>query len=87
MNPWSVTLTRQAQPDIPRLSQSTQVRVLNRLEWLGDNAALVSHQAMNGEWDVCYRFRVGDYRAIHALDWPQQELTVLKTGHRRDIYR
>ena len=34
-----------------------------------------------------YRFRVGNYRAIYRVDDDNQEVTVLRIGHRRDIYR
>jgi mRNA interferase RelE/StbE len=32
-----------------------------------------------------YRFRIGDYRVIFDLD--QDEIVVLRVGHRREIYR
>ena len=32
-----------------------------------------------------YRFRIGDYRAI--FDYADNKITVLKIGHRRDIYK
>ncbi len=32
-----------------------------------------------------YRFRIGDYRAIFDLE--DDEIVVLRVGHRRDIYR
>lgn len=34
-----------------------------------------------------YRLRVGDYRALYRVDDAQQEVTVTRVGHRRDIYR
>ena len=32
-----------------------------------------------------YRFRIGDYRVIFALEG--DEIVVLRAGHRKDIYR
>lgn len=32
-----------------------------------------------------YRFRIGDYRAIFDLE--DDEIVVLRVGHRRDIYK
>ena len=32
-----------------------------------------------------YRFRVGDYRVIFDLE--EEEIVVLRVGHRREIYR
>jgi len=49
MNPWTVVLTPEAQRDILRLDAALQTRLLNRLEWLGENVELVRHQALQGE--------------------------------------
>jgi mRNA-degrading endonuclease RelE of RelBE toxin-antitoxin system len=38
-------------------------------------------------WRGCFRYRVWDYRIIYRLDRSARELTVLKVGHRRDVYR
>ncbi len=32
-----------------------------------------------------YRFRVGNYRVIFDLD--DEQIVILRVGHRRDIYR
>lgn len=33
-----------------------------------------------------WRIRIGDYRVIYAIDDDAREVTVLRIGHRRDIY-
>lgn len=35
----------------------------------------------------CWRLRVGDYRAVYALDDGRLAVWVLAVGNRRDIYR
>ena len=87
MNPWSVLLTAEAQADILRLAPAVQTRILNRSQWMGDNASLISHQPMRGDWEGCYQCGVGDYRLIYQLDRSEQQVTVLKDGHRREVYR
>jgi len=32
-----------------------------------------------------YRFRIGDYRVIFDLE--EEDIVILRVGHRRDIYR
>jgi mRNA interferase RelE/StbE len=34
-----------------------------------------------------WRIRVGDYRVIYAIDDNAQEVTILRVGHRRHVYR
>jgi len=34
-----------------------------------------------------WRIRVGQYRVVYEIDDPQQVVTVMHVGHRRDVYR
>ena len=34
-----------------------------------------------------YRLRSGDYRIVYGIDDGQQIVTIVKIGHRRDVYR
>jgi mRNA interferase RelE/StbE len=87
MNPFTVILTPEAQRDILRLDRTVHNRVLNRIEWIGENAELVRHPAMKGdEWRGCFKYRVGDYRIIYQLDQSILRLIVLKVGQRREVY-
>ena len=40
---------------------------------------------LKGEFKGLRKFRVGDYRVIFTLT--KEEVTILKIGHRRDVYR
>ena len=33
-----------------------------------------------------YRLRIGSYRVLFDVNWEQQEIDILKIGHRRDVY-
>lgn len=88
MSEFILLLTREAQDDIRRLARPTQERILDKLEWLADNALLVIHQPLKGDlWEGAFRYRVGDYRIIYFMDAEKSQLTVLKIGHRREIYK
>jgi mRNA interferase RelE/StbE len=87
MNPFTVILTPEAQRDILRLDAGVQTRILNRIEWMGENAELIRHQALQGdEWHGCFKYRVGDYRIIYQMDRSTNKLIILKVGHRREVY-
>jgi len=49
MNVFQVILTPEAQADIRRLDPDLQTRILNKLEWMGQNAELLRHHALRGE--------------------------------------
>jgi mRNA interferase RelE/StbE len=87
MNVFRVILMPEAQTDIKRLDPALQTRILNKLEWMGQNAELLRHQALRGEeWVGCFKYRAGDYRIIYQVEWSTEKLIILKVGHRRDVY-
>jgi len=87
MSTFQVILMPEAQADMKRLDPAVQMRILDKLDWMGENARLLRHQALQGqEWSGCLKYRIGDYRIIYQVDWSAERLLVLKVGHRRDVY-
>lgn len=87
MSAFQVILTPAAQADIERLTPVLQTRVLDKLEWMGENAEMLRHQALRGEeWHGCFKYRLGDYRIIYQISRSDRKLTVLRIEHRRKVY-
>ncbi len=87
MSVFQVILTPEAQTDVKRLDPALQTRILDKLEWMEQNAELLRHQALRGkEWGGCFKYRVGDYRIIYQVEWSTEKLVILKVGHRREVY-
>lgn len=85
---YTVHLTSEAQADLLHLDPTLQTRILDKLQWLGDNAQFVRRQPLEGDrWSGCLKYRVGDYRIIYLIDDALKRLTILKVGYRRSIYR
>ncbi len=85
--PLEIILTPEAQADVRRLTSDFQTRILDKIEWMGKNTDLLRHQALQGEeWRGCFKYRIGDYWIIYQIDWSAEKLTVLKVGHRREVY-
>lgn len=88
MKPYQVILTPEAQADLRGITSAARTRLLDKLEWMGENAELIRHQALQGdEWKGCFKYRVGDYRIIYRMEHPTTKLFVLKVGHRREVYK
>ncbi len=88
MNKFEIALSPEAQDDIRQLERLIRDRLMDKLRWMAENALLLVHQPLKGEqWAGAYKYRAGDYRIIYLLDVKQQQLKVLKIGHRRDVYR
>lgn len=88
MTAMRVIIMPEAQKDLRRITRALQTRLVDKLEWISDNASLLTHQPLRGEsWPGCFKYRIGDYRIIYQIEWPADELIVLKVGHRREIYK
>ena len=88
MAEFRIRLTAEAQADIQALHASMQTRILDKLAWLGENAQFIRHQSLKGsKFHGIVKYRVSDYRILYELHEANQELTILKVGHRREIYK
>lgn len=84
--PFSLVFTDQASRSLARMERSVAVRIVSKLEWLAENAGLMRHTPLTGQWSGYYRLRVGDYRVIYGLDTENQLIVVEVVGHRREVY-
>ena len=85
--PFQVVLTVVAQEDLKRLDHTTRTQLFDKLEWMGENAELLRHQALEDKWSGTFKYRVGNYRIIYQLDRTTGKLVVLKARHRREVYK
>jgi mRNA interferase RelE/StbE len=72
--------------DFRRLDRANAKRVIEKLQDQAKNATLVKHKDLKGQWRGLYSLRIGDYRAIYALNHEKRLLIVEVIGHRRDVY-
>jgi len=70
--------------DLKRIDQTEARRILAEIEKeLGQSPD--SHPVLKRAFAGLRRFRVGDYRVIYAI--MDEEVVVLRIGHRKDVYR
>lgn len=76
--------TRRAVKDIRKLAEITKKRIGKAL--LRYKEAPLEHaEKITGPNLGSYRFRVGDYRVVFDIE--DNEIIVLRVGHRKEIYR
>ena len=82
-----VEYTETARKQLKKLDKTMQKRILDYMDEVGRlenprsrGKALVEN--MRGLW----RYRVGDYRVICEIQESRIIISVLKIGHRKDIY-
>ena len=82
---YQIELRRQAQRALDRLPRTDFQAVIEAIKGLARTPRPrgVEKVRSTGLW----RIRQGDYRIIYAIDDNQQLVTVVRVGHRREIYR
>ncbi len=82
---YQIELRRRAQRALDRLPKTDFQAVIEAIEGLtkAPRPRGVEKVKSTGLW----RIRQGDYRIIYAIDAHQQLVTVVRVGHRREIYR
>jgi mRNA interferase RelE/StbE len=61
-------------------------RLVASIQALVEQPKPVGAEKLSGHIDL-YRIRVGNYRVVYEIDNDQILVTVIKVGHRKEIYR
>ena len=82
---YSVTILRRAQKELAQLPAGDYERVRDAIRNLASEPRPHSCLKLTGRDG--WRIRSGNYRVIYEIEDPQQLITILHVGHRRDVYR
>jgi mRNA interferase RelE/StbE len=86
---WRVEFDRAAVRDLRKLGAEAERRVLRflreRIAGRTDPRAL--GHALTGDHKGLWRYRVGDYRVVAAIEDDRFVVLVVTIGHRREVYR
>ena len=80
--------TDQAEKQLAKLDKSARLRIIASLDRLREAYPVGDMRKMQG-YDDLWRLRVGDYRVIMHIDLVTAiiTITVIRVGHRREVYR
>ena len=81
---YRLVYTHRALRDIRRLEEKIKQRIGKALKRYGKEPLNYASKLTDPKLGM-YRFRIGDYRVIFDIE--DEEIVVLRVGHRRDIYR
>lgn len=82
---YRVEFTVGAARQIKRLPRPAQIRVLDAIALLGSEPRPRGCRKLAGE-DLAWRIRVGEYRVIYEVLDSALTVTVVRSGHRREVY-
>jgi len=76
---------RRAVKEVAALPLKERARVVDAVESLRVNPRRGS--LMSAEWKGFRRLRVGPYRVVYAFDGVELLVSVVRVGHRSEVYR
>jgi mRNA interferase RelE/StbE len=83
-----ILFTVQAEKQIAKLDKNVRFRIISSLERLREAYPVGDMRKMQG-YDDLWRLRVGDYRVVMQIDLVTASITitVIRVGHRKEVYR
>ena len=83
-----ILFTAQAEKQIAKLDRNVKLRIISSLERLREAYPVGDMRKMQG-YDDLWRLRVGDYRVVMQIDLVTASITitVIRVGHRKEVYR
>jgi mRNA interferase RelE/StbE len=86
---WRVEFDHAAVRDLRKLGVDAERRVLHylRVRIAGSNDPRRLGHALTGDREGLWRYCVGDYRIVAAVEDERFVVLVVTVGHRREVYR
>ena len=85
MASYRVLIKRSAGNELEDLALKDRRRIVERIRGLASDPRPTGCEKLSGEEK--YRLRQGDQRILYEIDDRDSTVTVVKIGHRRDVYR
>ena len=82
---YSLVVKKSAERELRAIPKADLRRITERLRGLRTNPRPPGCEKLSGHDQ--FRIRQGDYRVVYAIDDDAQVVTLVKVGHRRDVYR
>ena len=85
MASYKLLIKPSAAKELEAAPKQDRKRIVAKMERLASNPRPPSSEKLSGEEK--YRLRQGDYRVLYSIDDAGTTVTIVKIGHRRDVYR
>ena len=84
---YEVVFKKSAAKELQGLPTNVQQKILDAVQLLSLNpyTELLQIKKMKGA-DSLYRLRIQDYRVIYLIEKHRIKVTIIKVGHRKEIY-
>ena len=82
---YSLVVKKSAERELRALPKADLRCVTDRIRGLAQDPHPPGHEKLSGQEH--YRIRQGDYRVVYAIDDDHRVISIVKIGHRREVYR
>jgi len=81
----SIKWDRRALKELKAIARDQHAKIFSAISALRENP--LQGRALSGKWKGLRRLRVGNYRVIYGFDGQELLISVIRVGHRREVYR
>ena len=85
MESYKIVFKKSVAKDLRPIPKQDVQRILKRINGLADDPRPAGSEKLNG--DEKYRIRQGNYRILYMIEDNIITVTIVKVGHRRNVYR
>jgi len=82
---YELLIKRSAAKELEALPTTYRRRIVVKIQHLSTEPLPVGAEKLSGEEK--YRIRQGDYRVLYEIDDHGKTVTIVRIGHRGDVYR
>ncbi|PCI02267.1 MAG: type II toxin-antitoxin system mRNA interferase toxin, RelE/StbE family [Zetaproteobacteria bacterium] len=82
---YSIQFKASVRKDLRKIPKKDVLRILAKIEALAEDPLPPQSEKLSG--DEKYRIRQGNYRILYSIEDDILVVTVVKVGHRRDVYQ
>ncbi|MCD4749096.1 MAG: type II toxin-antitoxin system RelE/ParE family toxin [Thermoanaerobaculales bacterium] len=80
-----ISWERRAVKELKAINTEAQRRIVTAVEQLIEQP--MKGTMLSAQWKGLRRLRVGEFRVIYAFDGSKLLISVIRIGHRREVYR
>ena len=84
--PFAIALKRSVLKDLRRIPQSIVRAIQDRIAALSENPFPSGVESIEG-YAHHYRIRMGNYRIVYEVAATVRIITIVRIGHRKDVYK
>ena len=83
---YKIVFANSVKKDIKNIPKSVLKNIKSNIQMLESFPNVSNFKKLSSHYLADYRLRVGDYRILFDIDYLNNEINILKIGHRKNIY-